>query len=180
MVQCAGRIPVSYTHLDVYKRQQKELGLCGYFCLVSSEKMTAEEALMLYKGRDASEKLFSADKTFLGAKSMRVQTREALSSKIFIEFLALIVRNRIYNLLKETMRELESKPNYMTVPAALRELEKIEMVRRNKGHYRLDHAVSKRQKTILSAFGLDVDAVRVEAAKISRILVNNAEMKKEK
>ncbi len=159
---------------------QKELGLCGYFCLVSSEKMTAEEALMLYKGRDASEKLFSADKTFLGAKSMRVQTREALSSKIFIEFLALIVRNRIYNLLKETMRELESKPNYMTVPAALRELEKIEMVRRNKGHYRLDHAVSKRQKTILSAFGLDVDAVRVEAAKISRILVNNAEMKKEK
>ena len=35
----------------------------------------------------------------------------------------------------------------MTVPAALRELEKIEMVRRNNGQYRLDHAVTKKQKT---------------------------------
>ena len=58
----------------------------------------------------------------------------------------------MYNLLKETMLRLETKPNYMTVPAALRELEKIEMVRRGNGHYRLDHVVTKKQKTILSAF----------------------------
>lgn len=159
---------------------QKELGLCGYFCLVSSEKMTAEEALLLYKGRDASEKLFSADKTFLGSKSMRVQTQEAMSAKIFIEFLALIVRNRIYNLLRETMQRLETKPNYMTVPAAMRELEKIEMVRRNKGLYRLDHAVSKRQRTILSAFGLDVEAVRTAAVRISRVLAKSQDSVVEK
>ena len=97
---------------------------------------------------------------------MRVQTTQALSAKIFVEFIALIVRNRMYNLLKETMLRLETKPNYMTVPAALRELEKIEMVRRgNNGHYRLDHAVTKKQKTILSAFGLsdtDVKSIAVE------------------
>lgn len=29
---------------------QRALGLCGYFCLVSSEKMAAEEAIVLYKG----------------------------------------------------------------------------------------------------------------------------------
>ena len=56
------------------------------------------------------------------------------------------------------MLRLETKPNYMTVPAALRELEKIEMVRRNNGQYRLDHAVTRKQKTILSSFGLsDMD-----------------------
>ena len=92
--------------------------------------MTASQALIHYKGRDVSEKLFSADKSFIGSKSMRVQTTQALSAKIFVEFIALIVRNRMYNLLKETMLRLETKPNYMTVPAALRELEKIEMVRR--------------------------------------------------
>lgn len=159
--------------LDAQERSdviQKELDLCGYFCLVSSEKMTAEEALLLYKGMDTSKKLFSADKTFLGFKSMRVQKQEAISSKIFIEFLALIVWNRIYNLLKETMQKLETKPNYMTVPAVLRELEKIEMVRRNKGQYCLDHAISKKQKTSLSTFGLDVDAVRTEAVRISKLL----------
>ena len=39
-----------------------ELKLCGYFCIITSEKMTAKQALELYKGRDASEKLFLADK----------------------------------------------------------------------------------------------------------------------
>ena len=112
--------------------------------------MTASEALIHYKGRDVSEKLFRADKTFIGSRSMRVQSVQALSAKIFVEFIALIVRNRIYNLLKEMMLRLETKPNYMTVPAALRELEKIEMVRRNNGQYRLDHAVTRKQKTILS------------------------------
>ena len=148
---------------DVIKR---ELDLCGYFCIVTSEEMTASQALIHYKGRDVSEKLFSADKSFIGSKSMRVQTTQALSAKIFVEFIALIVRNRMYNLLKETMLRLETKPNYMTVPAALRELEKIEMVRRgNNGHYRLDHAVTKKQKTILSAFGLsdtDVKSIAIE------------------
>ena len=152
---------------------QKELNLCGYFCIITSEKMTASEALVQYKGRDISEKLFRADKTFLGGQSMRVQSEEALSSKVFIEFVALIVRNRIYNLLKETMLKIDSSPNYMTVPAALRELEKIEMVRRNNGSYVLDHAVTKKQEIILSAFGLNEDSIRTGAAEISSLLASN-------
>ena len=64
------------------------------------------------------------------------------------------------------MLRLETKPNYMTVPLLSENLEKIEMVRRgNNGHYRLDHAVTKKQKTILSAFGLsdtDVKSIAVE------------------
>ena len=152
---------------------QKELQLCGYFCIITSEKMTASQALIQYKGRDISEKLFSADKSFVGARSMRAQKPETLSAKLFIEFIALIVRNRIYNLLKETMLRLEAKPNYMTVPAAIRELEKIEMIRRNNGRYRLDHAVSKRQKNILSSFGLNESDIRNIADEIGTLLEND-------
>ena len=152
---------------------QRELNLCGYFCIITSEKMTAEQALIQYKGRDISEKLFSADKSFLGGQSMRVQSSEAVSTKIFIEFIALIVRNRIYNLLKETMQKLDGNPIYLTVPAALRELEKIEMVRRNNGNYILDHAVTRKQKNILAAFGLDEDTVQTNAAEIASCLAGN-------
>ena len=106
---------------------QRELELCGYFCIVTSEEMSASQALVHYKGRDMSEKLFRTDKTFIGSKSMRSHSEETLSARIFVEFIALIVRNRIYNLLKETLLRLDSRPNYMSVPAALRELEKIEM-----------------------------------------------------
>ena len=152
---------------------EAKLKVCGYFCIITSETMTAAEALIHYKGRDVSEKLFSSDKSFIGSKSMRVQTAEALSAKIFIEFIALIVRNRIYNLLKETLLKMETRQNYMTVPASIRELEKIEMVRRSNGQYRLDHAVSKKQKTILSAFGMDDEDIRTLATNISNILANN-------
>ena len=147
-----------------------KLELCGYFCIITSENMSAAEALIHYKGRDISEKIFSSDKSFIGSKSMRVQSEASLDAKLFTEFVALIVRNRIYNLLKEMMLRLETRNNYMAVPAALKELEKIEMVRRNNGKYCLDHAVSKKQRTLLSAFGMDELSIRSLAAEISNLL----------
>lgn len=149
---------------------ERELRLCGYFCIITSEKMTASGALVHYKGRDISEKLFRTDKTFIGSRSERVQSSQSMSSKIFIEFVALIVRNRIYNLLKEQMIQMESRQKFMTVPAAIRELEKIEMVRQNKGTYKLDHAVTKTQKVILSSFGLDETDISKRANEFSRLL----------
>ncbi len=149
---------------------ERELKLCGYFCIITSENMTASQALIQYKGRDISEKLFRDDKTFIGSRSERVQSSQSMSSKIFIEFVALIVRNRIYNLLKEQMIRMESRQKYMTVPAAIRELEKIEMVRRNGGSYKLDHAVTKNQKIILSSFGLDETSIRKSAEEIGKLL----------
>lgn len=158
---------------DVIRR---ELELCGYFCIITSDKMTAEEALIIYKGRDISEKLFRSDKSFLGSKSMRVQSSESISAKIFVEFVALIIRNRIYNLLKEEMMHLEKKPNFMTVPAAIRELEKIEMIRRSNGKYRLDHAITRNQKTILAAFGIDDEYIKTKATEIGNLLSTGASL----
>ena len=68
---------------------------------------------------------------------------------------------------------METRQNYMTVPAAIRELEKIEMVKRTNGRYRLDHAVSKKQKTILSAFGMDDEDIKSLALQISNMLANS-------
>ena len=84
--------------------------------------------------------------------------------------LALIIRCRIYTALKEKAKELAKKPNYLTVPAAIGELEKIEMTRQLDKVYRLDHAVTKTQKVILSAFGMDWNHVKYRAENISKIL----------
>ena len=152
---------------------EQELQLCGYFCIITSEKMTASQALSQYKGRDISEKLFRSDKTFIGSRSERVQSSQSMSSKIFIEFVALIVRNRIYNLLKEQMLRMDSRQKFMTVPATIRELEKIEMVRRNGRSYKLDHAVTKTQKIILGSFGLDETNIKEIAEEISKLLATS-------
>lgn len=149
---------------------ERENSLCGYFCIITSENMKAKEALLLYKSRDSSEKLFRGDKSYLGDKSERVYGNESVSAKIFIEFVALIIRNKIYTSLKEGERTLAEKPNYMTVPAAIKELEKIEMTRQTDNVYRLDHGVTKKQKRILQAFGIDVPLVRYYAEEISKQL----------
>ena len=152
---------------------KQELELCGYFCIISSETMTAQEAYSLYRGRDASEKLFRSDKSFLGARSQRVYSNEAVQAKIFIEFVALIIRNRFYNLLKEQMCRLVTRRNTMTVPGAIRELEKIEMTRRNGAQYMLDYALTKTQKMLLQSFGLNADETVSRAMEIARILTES-------
>jgi len=149
---------------DVIRR---ELELSGYFAIVTSEKMTASEALKLYKGRDSSEKLFCGDKSFLGNRSIRVGSDESATAKIFIEFIALIVRNKIHNYLSEAKVINEKKANYMNVPAAIRELEKIEMIRRADTVYTLDHAITATQKEILRAFGLNEDYIKEQAKMLS-------------
>ena len=64
------------------------------------------------------------------------------------------------------------KPNYLTVPAAIRELEKIEMTRQLDKVYRLDHAVTKTQQVILDAFNIESSHVKYKANYISEISVD--------
>ena len=160
----------------------QEIKLCGYFVIITSEKMTAEEAITLYKSRDSSEKLFRGDKSYLGDKAERVYGSESVDSKIFIEFVALIIRNSIYTCLKDEMMKNEKKMNFMTVPAAIRELDKIEMIKGPDNVYRLDHAVTATQKTILKAFGMTANDVKAMARELSsdlkRIETDAAEKKK--
>ena len=153
--------------LDVIRA---ELDMCGYFAIITSEKMGAKEAIELYKSRDVSEKAFRADKSFLGNDCLRVASDEAADNKIFIGFIALIIRCKIYSLLKNKAKEMTRKPNYLTVPAAIRELEKIEITRQLDKVYRLDHAVTKTQRTILSAFGIEATRVKDKANYIGEVL----------
>lgn len=148
----------------------REIDLCGYFIIITSEKMSAKDALLLYKSRDASEKLFRGDKSYIGNDSPGTEQDETTESKIFIEFVASIIRNKMYTLLKDEMKRIGKTPNYMTVHQAIRELEKIEMIKPYSGQYRLDHAVTKIQKEILNAFGLTAKDVREQVIEMNKVL----------
>ena len=58
----------------------------------------------------------------------------------------------------------------MTVPAAISELEKIEMIRGMDRIYRLDRAITATQKTILGAFGINVLFIKDRVKRISEQL----------
>ena len=110
-----------------------ELKYCGYFCIVTSREMSAKDAITIYKSRDASEKLFRMDKSFMDNATLGVQSSEVAEAKIFIEFVALVIRNKIYTSLLDEAGKIETRPNYMNVTSAISELEKIEMIRMGNG-----------------------------------------------
>lgn len=139
--------------------------------IITSEKMTAAEALELYKSRNASEKLFRGDKSYLGNRSFRTYTNESTKANIFIEFVALILRNRFYTCIRRQRYRNGKKQNYMNVPAAIRELEKIEMVRQIDGEYYLAYGVTATQKEILKAFGMTAAGIKEQAIGINEGLL---------
>ena len=53
------------------------------------------------------------------------------------------------------------------------------MVRRNNGSYRLDHAITKKQKIILSAFGMSDEEMRKKALEIAELLKNSQSLMQE-
>lgn len=68
---------------------------------------------------------------------------------------------------------MESTQKYIIVPSAILELEKNEMVRRHSGSYKLDLAVTKTLKIILSSFDLDENNVSSSAEEISKLLASS-------
>ena len=57
----------------------------------------------------------------------------------------------------------------MTIPAAIRELEKIELVRQTDGKYRMDHAVTATQKIILKAFDMDAEQIQKQEETVLKV-----------
>ena len=151
---------------------EEQLNLCGYFSIVTSEPMDARTAYKLYSNRDGSEKLFCFDKTFLGSNSYRIHSDAALRGKMFIEFIALILRSRMYSLLKDELLNQGKSCKYLNVPAAIRELEKIRISRAPNGSYRLLYGLTKAQKQILSVFGISVQELIDSSINVSKTLAS--------
>jgi hypothetical protein len=72
---------------------------------------------------------------------------------------------------KDEMARLDKKPNFMTVPAAVKELEKIEMLKGADSEYILDYAVTATQKTILKAFDMTAENIHRQTRELSTDLL---------
>ena len=145
-------------YLQSYKRNEKkiqeELDRLGFFVIVTSKEMTAGEALDIYRKRDSVEKIFRMLKTGLEYDTFRVHSQPSLESKTYVLFLASIVRNYLYQGLREVAAKEKNKKNY-TVPAAISELEKITAVKNSKDKYVRRYGLTSKQKKILSQFNLN-------------------------
>jgi transposase len=146
------------------KHIEEELNKKGYFTIVTSEKKEATEVLDIYRGRDNIEKMFRTLKSGIDFNKYRVYSDAALQSKVFITFIAMIIRNEIFQKL-EKLRKTNKK--YFTVPAVIYELENIEITRNNEGRYTRRYALTAKQKQILKQFDIDEKYIEREISNIN-------------
>ncbi len=130
--------------------------------------MRASEVIDIYRGRDNIEKMFRTLKSGIDFNKFRVHSDTSLQSKVFITFIAMIIRNEIFRRI-EVLRKENKK--YYTVPAIIYELENIEITRNNQGRYTRRYALSAKQKLILKQFGIDEKYIEHEISGINSKIV---------
>lgn len=124
----------------------------GFFAIASNTESDARRAIEIYRERDEVEKMFMALKSGMDMDHFSVQSDQSLKSKVYIAFLASIVRSNISHRLKEYRKT--NRKDY-TVPAAMYELDNIEVTRNSKGQYLWKYALTAKQKNILKVFDID-------------------------
>lgn len=145
-----------YGYLKSYTRNEEKIqeytDKLGYFSIITSKEMSAEEALSIYRDRDSIEKMFRSIKSNFDYDKFGVHNDSSLIAKTHMVFMASIVRSVMGQKLKELV--MKDKKSY-TIPASIRELEKIEVTKNTLGKYIRKYALTSKQKAILKAFELD-------------------------
>ena len=123
--------------------QQIEYDNAGFVVLVSNIDADLEFILRQYKKRDVVEKAFSILKSTLDFNKFYSASGETIESKIFVSFLAIIVRAHISFKLKPFL----NMNTFHTVNTIIAEFTKLEVTKINKAYVQ-SYALTKTQKTI--------------------------------
>lgn len=113
---------------------------------------------------------------------MRVHHQLSLDNKLFVTFVALIIRSWLHKQIIAYIKASNKTCSWLNVPSRIRELEKITVLRDADGRYRLNKAISKRNREVLAVFGIDEEQVKAKVKGLSDVLfdVDQAAMRRAK
>jgi transposase len=133
----------------------EKLSRAGFFILLSNDpNMSSSEVLKVYKQRDVIEKNFEQLKNQLDFQRLRTHLNKTTDGKVFIGFLALILRSY---LMKKVKGYKETKN--LTIEKVLLELRKIKVVT-FADLSKILTPLTKLQKTILNAIGVSTEKLQ--------------------
>ena len=140
-----GRILVTRNNLAI----DEKLASLGYFFLLTSdEKLSSSDLLTIYRNKDVIEKNFDNLKNAVDLKRLHTHSLQATEGKLFVSFLALILRAHLMNASQAWRIEQSA-----SLDKLLWELKKIKVV--EFGATALLNPLTKKQKQILALFHLD-------------------------
>lgn len=72
----------------------------GFFCIMTNIEMGSASILDVYRRKDVVENYFDDLKNVLDMRRLRVHSSEAMDSRLFIQFLALVLISELRKVLK--------------------------------------------------------------------------------
>jgi transposase len=122
----------------------------GYLIIISNCTSDPQEAIQLYRSKDAVERAFDNIKNELDMKRLRVHSDDAMRGRLFVAFVSLI----LYSWIDKKMREKNLYVSY-TQEELFREMKRIKVVEMTEERILMTE-LSKKQKDIFKALGIPV------------------------
>ena len=85
-------LSVTYNDDEIQKYRKR---YAGFFCILTNVKTDSGELLDIYRNKEVVENCFDDLKNTLDMKRLRIHSSEAMDSRLFIQFLALVLISRI-------------------------------------------------------------------------------------
>jgi transposase len=143
-----------FTYEIDHEKANDRLKKMGYFILLSTNpNLNSNEVLDIYRGKDGVEKHFDQFKNGLEFKRLKTHYQNTSEGKVFVGFLALILRSHILKTIKN-----DSDTKDLTFDQVMLELRKIKAVMMSNGKEIIKPLTSK-QKIILATLKIGIDKI---------------------
>jgi hypothetical protein len=124
----------------------------GFFSIMTTQKMEATEALEIYRRKEAVENCFDDLKNALDMKRLRIHLSQAMDSRLFIQFIALILLSRVRQVTRESLA-LKGKG----IRDVMEAMETIVEIRYSGRYGKVITEADPLQRDIIAAFGVSIE-----------------------
>jgi transposase len=144
-------LSVIYDEAGIQKYRKR---YAGFFCIMTNVKTESGELLNLYRRKDLVENSFDDLKNSLDMKRLRVHSSAAMDSRLFIQFIALILVSRIRII--AAMAKQDKQMRLMTVREIMEAMECIVRITYSGRYGSTISEIAPLQRDIINAFGLEL------------------------
>ena len=146
-------LSVKYNDDEIQKYRKR---YAGFSCILTNVKVDSGELLEVYRRKDIVENCFDDLKNSLDMKRLRIHSSTTMDSRLFIQFLSLILISRIRTVAVEAKQN--KKMRLMTVREIMEAMECIVQITYSGRYGSTISEIAPLQRDIVDAFGLHLDA----------------------
>jgi hypothetical protein len=131
------------------KIQKYRKNYCGFFCMLSTKKFDSLDVLAIYRQRNIVQNSFDNLKNELDSKRLCINTSKAIDSRIFLQFLALILATKI-----RTIKNSNFKLKYLILIDLFDELDILAKITLKHRYNLVGTDLNRNQQNIIEYFNL--------------------------